>query len=247
MIPIIDTEFKLLIPPLSYEERIQLEQNILYAGKCHDAIILWDGVIIDGHNRFEICMKHEIEFEVKHMAFDSREEAKIWILGNQLARRNLNEAARIELVLKKEDVLRERASKKRGGRPKKSSEKPSPEMTTLDDAKIDVQKALAAEANVSVGNFSYYMDIRNNGSPELIKKVQSGEIKIGTAHRLLPKQLLKEMCMADKMYKSIAQHASAITDEATRAQIRDGLDNLALQLQNFINMPEERRPEHVAN
>ena len=63
ILPNIDPEFKGLIPPLQADEREQLEQNILQACKCHDAIVLWDGKIIDGHNRYEICVKHGIEFE----------------------------------------------------------------------------------------------------------------------------------------------------------------------------------------
>ena len=42
-LPRVDPEFKSLIPPLAADEREQLEQNILQARKCHDAIILWEG------------------------------------------------------------------------------------------------------------------------------------------------------------------------------------------------------------
>jgi len=34
-------------------------------------------MIIDGHNRYEICKQHGIEFEVKEVDFASREEAKL--------------------------------------------------------------------------------------------------------------------------------------------------------------------------
>jgi len=61
-IPLIDKEFKAIIPPLSAEERTQLEQNILSKRKCHDAITLWQDLIIDGHHRYEICISHGIEF-----------------------------------------------------------------------------------------------------------------------------------------------------------------------------------------
>ena len=198
MLPNIDQEFKALIPPLSVEERSQLEHNICHARKCHDAIILWDGIIIDGHNRFEICMEHGVEFKIKEMHFESREEAKLWVLENQLGRRNLNEAARIELVLLKEALVREKAKKKqsRAGGDKKSPEYKESllsEKTTQNDDNVYVQKTLAAEANVSEGNFYYYTDIMKNGTPQLIEEVKSGRMKIGTAHRLLPKQILKEL------------------------------------------------------
>ena len=243
-LPIIDPEFKALIPPLSSDEQAQLEQNILDARKCRDAIILWEGIIIDGHHRFGICMEHGIEFEIKEKPFASRDEAMLWALENQLARRNLNEAARIELVLLKEYVMRKKARKKqsRAGGDKTSGKNEGAllsEMTSQNEPGYDVQKAQAVKAGVSQGNLYYYLDIKKNGSPALLEKVRSGEIKIGTAYRLLPKQILKELRIADKMYKSIGEHMPFITNETAKAQVHAGLEKLAAQLRIFINMPEE--------
>lgn len=59
----IDPEFKALIPPLLPEERAGLEASILDGG-CRDALVVWkgQGVLIDGHNRHDICTKHGIAF-----------------------------------------------------------------------------------------------------------------------------------------------------------------------------------------
>jgi len=94
--------------------------------KCHDAIAVCEEAIIDEHNCFEICMKHGIEFEIKEIDLSSKEAAKAWILDNQLAMCNLTDAARIEIVLKKEELLRERTQRNLtcGGGPKKCNEKP---------------------------------------------------------------------------------------------------------------------------
>jgi hypothetical protein len=51
---IIDDHFQSLIPPLSAEEKAQLEENIKVEG-CRDTLITWQGILLDGHNRFEIC------------------------------------------------------------------------------------------------------------------------------------------------------------------------------------------------
>ena len=66
----IDKEFKTLIRPLSPKEYEQLEANILADG-CRDPIVTWHGYIIDGHNRYEICRKHNIGFKVKEMSFET--------------------------------------------------------------------------------------------------------------------------------------------------------------------------------
>ena len=69
----IDAEFQSLIPPLTFEEKKMLEESILNEG-CRDAIVLWGDTIIDGHNRYEICTKHEIPFETVNREFESRNE-----------------------------------------------------------------------------------------------------------------------------------------------------------------------------
>ena len=69
----IDPEFKALIPPLSIDERKQLEENIITEG-CREAICIWHGIILDGHNRYEICTKHGIPFNIRTINVTSREE-----------------------------------------------------------------------------------------------------------------------------------------------------------------------------
>ena len=50
----IDPEFAGKIPPLTDEELQQLEENILEDGRVINPLITWNGVIVDGHNRFRI-------------------------------------------------------------------------------------------------------------------------------------------------------------------------------------------------
>ena len=85
----IDPEFKALIPPLAPEELAQLEANIIKDG-CRDPLVTWDGIIIDGHNRHEICTHHGIEFQTVEMEFADREAVMDWMDANQLGRRNLS-------------------------------------------------------------------------------------------------------------------------------------------------------------
>lgn len=86
----IDNEFSALIPRLTEEEFIQLEKNILDEG-CRDPLVLWNDVLIDGHNRYTICQKHNIEFKTTQLEFENRELVYNWIIENQLGRRNLTE------------------------------------------------------------------------------------------------------------------------------------------------------------
>ena len=86
----IDPEFESRIPPLTDDEFQQLEENILADGVIISPIVVWEGVVIDGHNRFRIVEKHpHISFTTCERQFDNRHEALAWICKNQLGRRNL--------------------------------------------------------------------------------------------------------------------------------------------------------------
>ena len=85
----IDKEFSALIPPLSEEERHLLEQSIIDEGGARDSLVVWAGTLLDGHNRFEICTRLDLPYNVHEVDLDSREEAADWIDANQLGRRNL--------------------------------------------------------------------------------------------------------------------------------------------------------------
>lgn len=86
----IDPEFASKIPPLREEELKQLEENILADGVVINPLIVWNGVIVDGHNRYHILQKHpEIPFSTYKKAFSDRYAAIAWICKNQLGRRNL--------------------------------------------------------------------------------------------------------------------------------------------------------------
>lgn len=87
---IIDPEFRDKIPPLTEDEFTLLEENILSDGAVFSPLIVWDGTILDGHNRYEIIQKHpELTYAVHKLSFANRYEALSWICKNQLGRRNL--------------------------------------------------------------------------------------------------------------------------------------------------------------
>lgn len=87
---IVNPHFKSLIRPLSAEEYEQLEKNIFDEG-CRDPLVIWNDTILDGHNRYEICKKHDIPFKTisAPVYIRTKEDAEDWIDKNQLGRRNL--------------------------------------------------------------------------------------------------------------------------------------------------------------
>lgn len=91
---VIDPEFASMIPPLMVQEVAQLEANLIESGGARDALVVWrspeGATLLDGHNRYEICTRLGLPFEVREVELEDREAAKDWIDRNQLGRRNLS-------------------------------------------------------------------------------------------------------------------------------------------------------------
>jgi hypothetical protein len=94
--PKIDPEFQALIPPLSAAEYAALRADI-EANGCRDPIAVWRGLIIDGYNRYHICTELGCAYQQRALDFSDREAVKVWMLTNQLARRNLSPDQQIML------------------------------------------------------------------------------------------------------------------------------------------------------
>lgn len=114
-IPKIDAEFQRLIAPITPEERRQLESNLVAEG-CRDALVVWKGYLLDGHNRFEICSRIGIQFRTCEVELPSRDAAKLWIEENQLGRRNLTQDQRAAIAFR---ILQRRVAQSKKNRARK--------------------------------------------------------------------------------------------------------------------------------
>lgn len=94
---IIDSEFKEWLLPLLPDEFELLEESIIRDG-CRDPLVTWNGILIDGHHRYQICKKHNISFTTVETTLETREEVKNWIINNQLGRRNVTPEQRNYLI-----------------------------------------------------------------------------------------------------------------------------------------------------
>ena len=111
----IDPEFAEKIPPLTPEEFEQLEANILADGSVLSPLIVWNGVIVDGHNRYKIIQTHpEISYTTHEKEFSDRYEAISWICKNQLGRRNLTPEQRRYLIGKQYEAEKHQHGRETG-------------------------------------------------------------------------------------------------------------------------------------
>ena len=95
----VESEFRDKIPPLTEAEFEQLRENILSDGEVYEPIVVWNGVIVDGHNRWKIVQENpDIPFRTKEMDFPDKWSAFEWMYRKQLGRRNLTEQQKAYMI-----------------------------------------------------------------------------------------------------------------------------------------------------
>lgn len=179
----INQEYKKYLIPLRPEEFTQLERNILEEG-CRDPLVLWGDTLIDGHNRFEICVKHGIQFDTVKRDFSDNQEAIEWIENNQLGRRNLTPDQFKLLLGRRYNRLKSQGFK--GNQYSESGrDQNDPQQTTAE--KLANEHGVSAPTVKRAGAAAEAID--NNATPELVSKVESGQVSVNVAASIseLPK------------------------------------------------------------
>ena len=190
-LPIIDPEFRDLLPPLAADEFANLEALILKDG-CTSPIILWQGLIADGHNRFDICTRNKIGYQINHIVtadYPDRNAVMLWMLDNQGGRRNLADIDKISIARKKEVILAAQAKERQaaaGGDRKSDDAKSLGPISAQAVKPARTREEAAKEAGVGKTKYDegkVILDAVESGeSPkELLEQVRSGEVSVHKA------------------------------------------------------------------
>ena len=176
----IDPEFEKVIPPISLAEFVQLEENILTEGQILTPIAVWNGVIVDGHNRFKILQKYpHIPYTIKEMNFENRYEVIVWMCNQQLGRRNLRPEHFKYLIGRRYSA--EKLMKRL--RDEKGQYLPGGHDDHLDDG-LKTSERIAQEIGKSeryvrrAEDFADGLDIADEIMPGAKDKVLNGEVKV---------------------------------------------------------------------
>lgn len=220
----IDEEFRDLLPPLTSEEYEGLRQALKQHG-CLDAIKVWGDTIVDGHNRYKICNEEGIEYRTQQMDFANRDEAIVWICGNQDSRRNLNDAQRLRVSEIKNAASRRlgkemmsRAASKENLQRKGNvigfdrTIKPDNETVTLNR-----RQTIAKDAGVSEAAVQRYEEVEKN-APELMKPMLDGKVSISTAHSISKMDANKRKEFVDKIESGVSSREAAAKVRATEKE-----------------------------
>jgi hypothetical protein len=196
----IDREFQNLIPALSTEEREQLQANIVEHGGARDPLVVWQrddasDILLDGHNRYEICERLGLPYEVEHLDFDTRDDAADWIDRNQLGRRNLSKQD-YKLLLGRRYNRAKKAEHSRPGNDN-AAKIPAAKVTTQKTAeKIAKDHGVSEKTVRNAGKFQ-----EAAAKLGIEKDITAGEVKatdaaVVKAAKALPKQPTREQVEA---------------------------------------------------
>ncbi len=188
---IIDKEFAALIPPLTDEEYRGLEASILTEG-CRDPLVVWGEVLVDGHNRYKVCSEHKIPYSVVQRDFTDRNEVLLWMLKNQLGRRNLNDFQRVEMVRKCEQAVKVQAKERQEATQFGGSGK----FTTTVEKSRD---ALGAMAGVSGSTYEHAAAILDEAPEEVIQAARSNQLSINAAYEVTKLPQEQQQVVSDRI------------------------------------------------
>ncbi len=162
----------------------QLEENILTDGVVINPLIVWDGVIVDGHNRYRILQKHpEIQFTTYEKQFSDRYAAIAWICKNQLGRRNLTPQQFKYLVGQRYEAEKQSKGIEFQGNQYTSQDRSGLGQNDPDQKSHGTRSRIAKETQTSdsyvrrAAHFAKGVDAADETEPGIKQEILSGSIK----------------------------------------------------------------------
>jgi hypothetical protein len=224
---VVNEDLKAYIDPLTAEEHDALERSLLAEG-CRDALVLWGDVLVDGHNRYGICQKHNIPFQtLQSTLFKNMGDVHLWMIDQHLGRRSVSDFQRGVLALRKREILTDRQLHAA------AAAEPGTVAAALQDAPAPPPEAfkgrdgLAKEARLSNSQVVMIEKIQKQAAPEVVAAVKSGAISINAAAAVstLPEQ--EQIAAALGGTQELRQAAKRVRDtkkkpkEAEAADLQD--------------------------
>lgn len=167
----IDSEFSALIPTASADETSRLTASVQKHGILHP-LIIWkeEKILLDGHTRLKLAEKFGIPHPVKHLSFDSRNDARNWLINHQLGRRNLDDKSRAYLLGK---IYNEQKGDHGGDHRSKGHNVPLKNTAENVAKQHDVNPKTVKRA----GEFAAAVDTLSKDEPDVKAAVLSGDAK----------------------------------------------------------------------
>lgn len=186
---VVDPELKAYIDPLTPDEYAALENSLLAEG-CRDALVLWGDLLIDGHNRFEICTRHNLPFQtMQSKLFKTLEDVHLWMIDQHLGRRSVSDFQRGVLALRKREIIDQRRSAYLAQAAQVASEPateapwegaPTPQIAALAQP-LKSREDVARAARLSSNQVVMIEKINKQAAPEVLTAVRTGALSLNAA------------------------------------------------------------------
>ncbi|MGO3285963.1 MAG: hypothetical protein ACTIK4_13680, partial [Mesonia sp.] len=165
--------------PLTDAERKELKKLLNDKGQILP-VLIWDGYVVDGHNRLELLNELNIEPFYKEVAFESLDDAKMFIINNYLGQRNLTDGQKWELAQDKKDILLEKG---RANIVDAQKERHGVTLSTIDkDRSHNTRDEISKELGWSTGKVAMADKVWKEAKPEIKEKIKLGETSINQAY-----------------------------------------------------------------
>ena len=176
-------ELETLLPPLTDTEKAGLEKDILARGVL-SALVTWNGILVDGHHRLEICKKHDIPYSIKEISFNNIDEAKYWAWQHQESRRNLTAYQRAEIALKLKPQIAAKAKERQVRKPADSVVATLPQQNSTTKTRDE----LADIAKLGSRTIDKVEFLDKNADEKTKEKLRSGDTTINAEFKRLKKE-----------------------------------------------------------
>ena len=226
----IDEGLKAYIDPLTPDEHESLERSILAEG-CRDSLVVWGDLLIDGHNRYGICRKHDLPFNtVQATQFKNMDDVHLWMIDQHLGRRSVSDFQRGVLALRKREIIAERrAAAAAAVNAAKASQAEGEEapwegetdpvvaqalasVAKVPDEALDTREALARAARLSAGQVKMIETIQEKAAPEVVAAVKAGELSLNAAAVVATLPEEEQQAVAAEGADALKQAAKRVRD-----------------------------------
>ena len=199
----IETEFKDLLPPLTPDQKEELEKDIIKNG-CLNPLIVWNDILIDGHHRYDICSRNNIPYDILDMEFKDKLEAMKWAWTNQKNRRNLNKYELAQIALRFKPEIEKKAKEKQLSSLKQntvnqiSDKREESKKPDIKDKKpINTLNELSRISGVSHDTIHKVQFIEEKAQDDIKTQAKIGQLTINNAYNLTKRQIEKDKLKED--------------------------------------------------
>ena len=170
----VNPEYEKILPKLSGEEFEALKASIWNDGQLYPIIINQKGVILDGHNRYHVCVELKFAPKTFTMPFDDPLVEKKFVIEVNLKRRHLNLFQKAEMGMLLMDIEKLLA--------KQRQEKNLPSLEGKSRHETTAAAQVSEKIGVSEATFERAKKVIDSANEETKDKLRKGEWSINYAY-----------------------------------------------------------------